>query len=133
APGRRAGGRAPGEPRAGTTARPAPGVMPMRARTARPCRALSSPPCRASCPRVVLQEGEEIVILPGAVDLEIAACRAFTREAGLLQHALGGVVVRQACRLQPVQAKGSKGEGQAGLDRVGHVAVADVWRPDPIA
>ena len=41
--------------------------------------------------------------------------------------------MRQACRLQPMQAERDEGEGQHGLDGVGHVAATDVGRADPVA
>ena len=73
------------------------------------------------------------MILPEAVDLEIAARHTFALEAGFLQHARGGIVVRQACRLQPVQPERDEGERQHGLDGVRHVAATDVGRADPVA
>src|SRR3977135_3422988 len=84
-------------------------------------------------PRIVLRQGEEIVILPKAVDLEIAARHSFALEAGLLQHACGGGIVRQAGRLQPVQPERDEGEGQNGRDAVRHVPAADVRCADPVA
>ena len=61
--------------------------------------------------RIVLQQGEKIMILPNAVDLQVAARHAFALEARLLEHARGGQVVRQARGLQPMQAERAEGEG----------------------
>src|SRR2546425_663551 len=62
-------------------------------------------PSPVSCPRIVLQQGKKIMILPNAVDLQIAARPAFALEAGLLEHRRGSEVVRQAGGLQPMQAE----------------------------
>src|SRR5262245_43813603 len=61
------------------------------------------PDTRASAQGIAFQDGEEDMILPGAVDLEIAPRIAFLTEAAALEQPARGRVVRQACRLHAME------------------------------
>ena len=55
--------------------------------------------------RVVLEQRVEKMVLPQTVDAQIAARQPLPLEAEILKQLPGGLVVRQARRLQPVQAQ----------------------------
>src|SRR6185295_1316902 len=72
--------------------------------------------------QVVLQQSKQIMVLPNAVDLEIAARAPLARKSGLFQDARGGNVVRQTGGLEPMQAQDVEGKRQHAAHGMAHVA-----------
>src|SRR5262249_34825250 len=91
-------------------------------------------PCAVTSePHVILQQRKQEMVLPDAIDLQVAPRRAFPAEAGLFENPRGGTVVGQAGRLEPMQAERAESKGKNRLDGIGHVAVAGVRRTNPVA
>src|SRR3546814_1121258 len=82
---------------------------------------------------LLAQQREQPVVLPLAVDLQVAPRQALLAEADLPQHPLAGDVVRQGGGLDPVQPQMVEREAAGALHRLGHVAVAGTGLADPVA
>src|SRR5215469_2057852 len=83
--------------------------------------------------RITLEPREEQMVLPGAVDAEIFAGKAFAAEPGLLEQPDRGRVGRDAGGLDAMQAQRLEGERDEAADRRRHVALPPMDRADPIA
>ena len=73
------------------------------------------------------------MILPQAIDPQIATRQSFALEARSLEQPDRRRVVREARRLQPVQLQRIEYKRNNRADRRGHVSAIGVFRPDPIA
>src|SRR5215472_4357030 len=76
--------------------------------------------------RIVLEAGIEQVILPGAVDAQIFAGKAFPAKPGLLEQADRGDIARDAGSLDAMQPQRLERERNDKLDRRRHVALAGI-------
>src|SRR4051794_7653597 len=83
--------------------------------------------------RLMFDEGVEDMIAPGAVDFEIGAGKALALEAVAFEQAYRGDVLRQAGRLDAVQAKRRKTVPRRRRDRARHAPLAGIARAHPIA
>src|SRR5262245_21018445 len=83
--------------------------------------------------RVSVEQRVKQMILPNAVDSQIATREPLALETGLFQQSDRGRVARDAGRLEPVQFERVEHEGHDGTDGRGHIALVRVFGPDPIA
>src|SRR5262249_49848137 len=79
------------------------------------------------------QQRKQQVIGPSAVDAHILPCKALFMEAPLGKHGLGRLIVRQASRLQTMQAKFVEHKRQHGAQTVGHQTLAGMRLAHPVA
>ena len=84
-------------------------------------------------PRLAVDEAEQDVVTPGAVDLEIAARIALARETIAQQNGDRRRVVGNAGRLHPMQAELAEREIDRRGDGARHASLAGVLRPHPVA
>src|SRR5215467_6793859 len=82
---------------------------------------------------IVLEPGEQQMVLPDAVDAEVLARITLARKAAALEQANGRCIGRDAGGLDPVQPQRPERERQHGLDGRGHVATAHEERAHPVA
>src|SRR3546814_19544344 len=82
---------------------------------------------------LLAQQREQPVVLPLAVDLQVAPRQALLAEADLPQHPLAGDVVRQGGGLATVQPQMVEREAAGGLHRLGHVTGAGEGLVDRVA
>src|SRR5262245_57255239 len=83
--------------------------------------------------RVSVEQRVKQMILPNAVDSQIATREPFALETGLFQQSDRGRVARDAGRLEPVQFERVEHEGHNGANGCGHITLIGVFGPDPIA
>src|SRR4051812_20308145 len=83
--------------------------------------------------RFFLEQREQQMVGPGAVDQQVTARQSFLAKAGAGQKVLGSRVIDQARRLDAVQAQGLEDERDQGLNSVGHIALAREFGADPVA
>src|SRR6476661_3817524 len=95
------------------------------------CPALS--PLRALAAHIGVEQRVKQMVLPDAVNSQIAARQAFALESRLLEKLDRGRIGRKAGRLEPVQLERVEDERNDGADAGGHIALVGVVRADPIA
>src|SRR5690348_13969295 len=83
--------------------------------------------------RVVLEAGEQEMVLPRAVDAQVLARIALAGKAAALEQADRRGVGRDAGRLDAVQPQRAEGEGQDRLHGRRHVAGAHIGLAHPVA
>src|SRR6516225_540549 len=82
---------------------------------------------------ILAQDREEQMVLPLPFDAQVLAGITFLPETGSDKQRTAGSVVRQASRLDTMQAEPLKGEGEDERERRGHVASPRERLADPIA
>src|SRR5579863_9464291 len=80
-----------------------------------------------------VEDAEQHMVLPAAVDAEIFLGVALFTEAVLHQDGAAGAVVRQAGGLDTMQLEAAEGEAEGQRQRLGHVALAGEFLPHPLA
>src|SRR6185436_7270805 len=84
---------------------PRPARRRRRRRRTPPSRDVPFGPPRALEQPVLLDDGEQVVVHPFALELEVAAQRALAAEAELLEHLLRGDVGERRARFEPVKPR----------------------------
>src|SRR5258708_2013993 len=86
-----------------------------------------------SAAEILMQQAEQQMVLPDAVDAEIAPRQPLTGEAAFLQHPDRGRIGRNAGGLDAVQIELAKQRRQQHPQRPRHVAAMGMGLADPIA
>src|SRR6185503_736649 len=82
---------------------------------------------------VIGEDAEEDVVLPLPIDAEIFAGVAFFGESRLQEQSAARQIMRQAGRLDAVQAQPLESEAQGQRQAFAHIALARMRLADPIA
>src|SRR6185437_7293887 len=83
--------------------------------------------------KILVQQAEQQMVLPDAVDAEIAPREPLAGKAAFLQHPDRRRIRRDTGRLDPVQIELAEQGRQQNAQRRGHVAAMGMWLSDPIA
>src|SRR6266852_3336915 len=86
-----------------------------------------------SAAKILMQQPEQQVILPDAVDAEIAPRQPLAAEAAFLQHPDRGRIGGDAGGLDAVKIELAKQRRQEHAQRRRHVAAMRMGLPDPIS
>jgi hypothetical protein len=89
--------------------------------------------CNSSRLSFVGQQRKEDVILPLAVDLQIAECETLLTKSGLGKKISRGLVRGQARGFDPVKTQRAKDEWNQRADGIRHIALSREALADPIA
>src|SRR5580658_5967573 len=122
---------APAAPEARFAGRPARSARAARLRSLNGCSVKIGP--RQSRTRVALDEREQEVIAPRAVDPEESPRVTLAAKAVALEQCDGGRILRDARRLDAMQAQPRKGEFHRRGDGARHSSLAGVGRAHPVA
>src|SRR5665213_1181237 len=82
---------------------------------------------------ILMQQAEQQVVLPDAIDAEIAPRQTLAGEAAFLQHPDRGRIGGNAGGLDAVQIEFAEQRRQQHPQRRGHVAAMGVRLPDPVS
>src|SRR5450631_658042 len=83
-------------------------------------------------PKILMQQAEQQMVLPDAIDEEIAPRQALAVETALLQYPDRGGIAGNAGGLDAVQVEFAEQRRQQHPQRRRHVAAMGVGLPDPV-